>query len=328
MPVIKGGRPDQAVRAATAGRRAVLVAALPGIEVAGLSKRYGASKAVDDVSFAVPPGSVTGFLGPNGAGKSTTLRMMVGLTPPSAGRATILGVPYTQLPNPGRHVGVLLDASAQHAGRTGREILRLGAMVMGLPVQRADAMLELVGLTPAEGRRRSGTYSLGMRQRLGVGHAMLGDPKVLILDEPANGLDPAGIHWMRGLLRGFADSGGTVLLSSHLLREVEVIADALVVIGRGKIVAQGSQHELLASGDTLARALDARALARTLTAAGIQFGPAAGGGYLARAGTEQVARAAGADGVVLVELRPAGTDQLEELFLQLTADDAREEAAR
>ena len=300
-------------------------AARSGIEVAGLSKRYGASTAVDDVSFAVPPGSVTGFLGPNGAGKSTTLRMMVGLTPPSAGRATILGVPYTQLPNPGRHVGVLLDASAQHAGR---EILRLGAMVMSLPVQRADAMLELVGLTQAEGRRRSGTYSLGMRQRLGVAHAMLGDPKVLILDEPANGLDPAGIHWMRGLLRGFADSGGTVLLSSHLLREVEVIADALVVIGRGKIVAQGSQHELLASGDTLARALDARALARTLTAAGIQFGPAAGGGYLARAGTEQVARAAAADGVVLVELRPAGTDQLEELFLQLTADDAREEAAR
>ena len=143
------------------------------------------------MSFGVRPGSVTGFLGPNGAGKSTTMRMLAGLTPPSAGRATVLGVPYTQLPNPGRHVGVLLDASAQHAGRTGREILRLGTIVMGLDARCADAMLELVGLTAAEAGRRAGTYSLGMRQRLGVAHALLGGPQVLILDEPANGLDPA-----------------------------------------------------------------------------------------------------------------------------------------
>jgi ABC-2 type transport system ATP-binding protein len=215
------------------------------IEVAGLSKRYGAYMAVDDLSFQVRPGSVTGFLGPNGAGKSTTLRMIVGLTPPTAGRATVLGVPYARLPNPGRSVGVLLDASAQHTGRTGREVLRLGAMVMGLEEGRVEAMLDLVGLTPAEAGRRTGTYSLGMRQRLGVAHALLGDPRVLILDEPANGLDPAGIHWMRGLLREYADDGGTVLLSSHLLREIEVIADELVVIGRGRIVASGTKRELL-----------------------------------------------------------------------------------
>jgi ABC-2 type transport system ATP-binding protein len=192
------------------GQQAAVGCAGSGIEVAGLSKRYGGHTAVDNVSFGVRPGSVTGFLGPNGAGKSTTMRMLAGLTPPSAGRATVLGVPYTRLPNPGRHVGVLLDASAQHAGRTGREILRLGTIVMGLDARRVDAMLELVGLTAAEAGRRAGTYSLGMRQRLGVAHALLGDPQVLILDEPANGLDPGGIRWMRGLLREFADNGGTV----------------------------------------------------------------------------------------------------------------------
>ena len=157
------------------------------------------------------------------------------------GHTTVLGVPYRKLNNPGRQVGVLLDASAQHAGRTGREVLTLGAMVMGLPQSRVDEMLELVGLTETEAKRRVGDYSLGMRQRLGIAHALLGDPEVLILDEPANGLDPAGIRWMRGLLRGFAERGGTVLLSSHLINEIEIIADELVVIGRGKIVAQGSK---------------------------------------------------------------------------------------
>ena len=195
------------------------------IEISGLSKAYGRQHPVTGVSFTVRPGSVTGFLGPNGAGKSTTLRMLVGLTRPSAGRAAVLGGPYTALPNPGRRVGVLLDASAQHAGRTGREVLALSALVLGLPDRRPDEMLERVGLSPAEGRRRAGAYSLGMRQRLGIAHALLGDPEVLILDEPANGLDPAGIAWMRALLREFADRGGAVLLSSHLLREIEVIAD-------------------------------------------------------------------------------------------------------
>jgi ABC-2 type transport system ATP-binding protein len=320
MPPNTAKRPDQQTGAACA--------AGPGIEVAGLSKRYGGHTAVDNVSFGVRPGSVTGFLGPNGAGKSTTMRMLAGLTPPSAGRATVLGVPYTQLPNPGRQVGVLLDASAQHAGRTGREILRLGTIVMGLDAGRVDAMLELVGLTAAEARRRAGTYSLGMRQRLGVAHALLGDPQVLILDEPANGLDPAGIRWMRGLLRGFADHGGTVLLSSHLLHEVEVIADDLVVIGRGRIVAQGSRNDLLASAGTFVRGLDDESLAVALKAAGIAFSPADGGGYLARSGTEQTARAAAAAGAALMELKPADGAALEEIFLQLTAGDARQEAGR
>jgi ABC-2 type transport system ATP-binding protein len=219
------------------------------IEVAGLTKAYGPQQVVTDVSFTVKPGSVTGFLGPNGAGKSTTLRILVGLARPSSGRVAVLGGPYTALPNPGRRVGVLLDASAQHAGRTGREALALSALVMGLPARRADEMLDRVGLSSAEGRRRIGNYSLGMRQRLGIGHALLGDPELLILDEPANGLDPAGIHWMRTMLREFADRGGAVLLSSHLLREIEVIADHLVIIGGGRVLADGTREELLAGAD-------------------------------------------------------------------------------
>ncbi len=221
----------------------------PAIEVAGLTKVYGHQPVVSDVSFTVQPGSVTGFLGPNGAGKSTTLRILLGLTSPGSGRATVLGGPYTDLPNPGRRVGVLLDASAQHSGRTGREVLALSALIMGLPERRADEMLDRVGLSPAEGRRRTGAYSLGMRQRLGIAHALLGQPELLILDEPANGLDPAGIHWMRSLLREFADRGGAVLLSSHLLREIEVIADHLVIIGGGRVLADGTREELLAGPD-------------------------------------------------------------------------------
>ena len=219
------------------------------IEVAGLTKVYGRQQVVTDVSFTVRPGSVTGFLGPNGAGKSTTLRILVGLASPDAGRAAVFGAPYAALPNPGRRIGVLLDASAQHSGRTGREALALSALVMGLPGRRADEMLGRVGLSEAEGRRRTGAYSLGMRQRLGIAHALLGDPELLILDEPANGLDPAGIHWMRTLLRDFADRGGAVLLSSHLLREIEVIADHLVIIGGGRVLADGTREGLLAGAD-------------------------------------------------------------------------------
>jgi ABC-2 type transport system ATP-binding protein len=219
------------------------------IEVAGLTKVYGRQQVVTDVSFTVRPGSVTGFLGPNGAGKSTTLRILVGLASPDTGRAAVFGAPYAALPNPGRRIGVLLDASAQHSGRTGREVLALSALVMGLPERRADEMLDRVGLSKAEGRRRTGTYSLGMRQRLGIAHALLGDPELLILDEPANGLDPAGIHWMRTLLRDFADRGGAVLLSSHLLREIEVIADHLVIIGGGRVLADGTREELVAGAD-------------------------------------------------------------------------------
>ena len=227
------------------------------ITVESLTKTYGRGlTAVDDVSFTAATGRVTGFLGPNGAGKSTTMRIMVGLTPATSGTATIDGRRFVDLPNPGTEVGVLLDASAQHAGRTGREILTLAQRTMGLPKGRVEEMLDLVSLTDDEADRRVRNYSLGMRQRLGIGAALLGDPHVLILDEPANGLDPAGIRWMRDLLRGYADRGGTVLLSSHLLHEIEVIADDLVVIGNGRIVAQGTKAELLASAGTIARAKD------------------------------------------------------------------------
>ena len=294
------------------------------ITVEELSKRYGAHLSVDCVSFRAQPGSVTGFLGPNGAGKSTTMRMMTGLTPPSSGRSTILGVPYAQLRNPGRHVGVLLDASAQHNGRTGREVLRLGATVMGLPRRRVDEMLEIVGLSGTEGDRRVGNYSLGMRQRLGIAHALLGDPQVLILDEPANGLDPAGIHWMRGLLKGFADRGGTVLLSSHLLHEIEVIADHLVVIGRGVIVADGSKADLLTAAGTLVRGLQPEALARCLDAAGFTYQSLPDGAYVVEATGEQIATVAAQYGVVVTELRGADGAGLEDMFLQLTSEDARE----
>jgi len=220
------------------------------------------------VSSHCEPGTVTGFLGPNGAGKTTTMRMLVGLSEPDSGDARILGGRYRDLPNPGRRVGILLDASAQHAGRLGREALAGSAQMMCVPAQRVDALLELVGLDEAAARRRVGQYSLGMRQRLGLAHALLGDPEVLILDEPANGLDPEGTRWMRGLLRGFADRGGTVLLSSHLLAEVEVVADRMMIIGGGRIQAQGTRAELLTESGTIVEADDlARSTPRCSTPA-------------------------------------------------------------
>jgi ABC-2 type transport system ATP-binding protein len=212
-------------------------------------------------------------------------------------------------------------------GRAGREVLQLSALTMGLPDSRVEEMLHVVGLSGEEGKRRVGQYSLGMRQRLGIANALLGDPQVLILDEPANGLDPAGIHWMRGLLKTFADRGGTVLLSSHLLHEIEVIADHLVVIGRGRIVADGSKAELLNVAGTYVRGLDPVALQAALDAAGIAHMAAPDGALSVSAEPEQVGRAAAAAGVVLVELRPAGSAGLEQMFLQLTADDAREQVS-
>ncbi|MEV1330870.1 ATP-binding cassette domain-containing protein [Micromonospora costi] len=296
------------------------------ISVENLSKRYGRHQAVDDVSFRCEPGTVTGFLGPNGAGKSTTLRMICGLTPPTAGRASVGGRAYRDLANPGREVGVLLDASAQHAGRTGREALAVAAHTMGLDRREVGAKLDLVGLDGAAARRRVRAYSLGMRQRLGLALALLGDPRVLILDEPANGLDPEGIFWMRGLLRDFADRGGTVLLSSHLLREVEAVADRLVVIGGGRIVAQGDKAELLAGGGTLVRARDTAALRRALGAAGLDAREATDG-LVVRADSEAVGQAAADAGVVLTELRPADGG-LEQLFLSLTAAESSKEAGK
>lgn len=294
------------------------------ITVESLSKTYGSFTAVDNVSFTAAPGRVTGFLGPNGAGKSTTMRVMVGLTNPGSGEVRVLGRRFRDLPDPGREVGVLLDASAQHAGRTGREILTIAALTMGLPRTRVDEMLERVSLTPDEASRRVRNYSLGMRQRLGIGTALMGDPEVLILDEPANGLDPAGIRWMRDLLRDFADQGGTVLLSSHLLHEIEVIADDIVVIGNGRIVAQGTKDELLAGAGTLVRAADGTALAGALQAAGITARPASGGAVLAEADLPRVGRAAFEAGIAVTELRAADGAGLEEMFLSLTAASQRD----
>ncbi|MCB8956972.1 MAG: ATP-binding cassette domain-containing protein [Nocardioides sp.] len=300
------------------------------IQVEGLTRKYGSFTAVDDVSFVCQPGRVTGFLGPNGAGKTTTMRVMVGLTPPTAGRVTIGGHLYKDIPNPGRHVGVLLDASAQHAGRTGREILEIGARTMGLPATRVDEMIELVSLTPQEAKRRLRNYSLGMKQRLGIAHALLGDPSVLILDEPANGLDPAGIRWMRGLLKGYAERGGTVLLSSHLLHEVEQIADEMILIGNGRIVAQGDKKSLLAGADggkasTLVTALDNTALADALTAKGFTVA-SAGEGLRVEVEPVEVGRTALEASVVLTDLR-AAEGGLEDLFLELTAETQREHTA-
>ena len=294
------------------------------ITVEGLSKTYGGFTAVDDVSFVCKPGTVTGFLGPNGAGKTTTMRIMVGLTAPSRGHATVGGHRYAEIPNPGRHVGVLLDASAQHGGRTGREVLTIGATTMGLPQSRVDEMLEMVSLSPAESKRRVRNYSLGMRQRLGIAHALLGDPSILILDEPANGLDPAGIHWMRGLLRDYANRGGTVLLSSHLLHEVEVIADEMILIGNGRIVAQGTKADLLQTAGTFVKAVEADMLARALRESGIEAAPSGDAGLRTDAEPVQVGKVAAAAGVTLIELRPADGAGLEEMFLQLTADTQRE----
>jgi ABC-2 type transport system ATP-binding protein len=296
------------------------------IKVESLSKKYGGFAAVDDVSFTARPGRVTGFLGPNGAGKTTTMRIMVGLTPATSGTVTVSGRRFADLPNPGLEVGVLLDASAQHAGRTGREILTVAQRTMGLPGSRVDAMLHRVSLTDEEAGRRVRNYSLGMRQRLGIATALLGEPEVLILDEPANGLDPAGIRWMRDLLRGYADRGGTVLLSSHLLHEIEVIADDLVVIGNGRIVAQGTKAELLASAGTLVRTRAAAALTRALAAAGLEFSEMTDA-LRVDADTDVVGQVALSAGVALTELRAADGAGLEEMFLELTADTQREGVA-
>ena len=294
------------------------------ITIDSLTRKYGAFTAVDDVTFTAEPGRVTGFLGPNGAGKSTTMRVLVGLTDPTAGRATILGRRFADLPNPGREVGVLLDASAQHAGRTGREILVVAQRTMGLPASTVDAMLERVSLTPEEAGRRVRNYSLGMRQRLGIATALIGDPEVLILDEPANGLDPAGIRWMRDLLRDFADQGGTVLLSSHLLHEIEVIADDIVVIGNGRIVAQGTKQELLAAGGILVRSGDPARLTDALTEAGIRATPGAERAVLVESDLATVGQLAFAAGIPLTELRAADGAGLEEMFLALTTESQRD----
>ncbi len=297
------------------------------ITIDSLTKRYGQFIAVDDVTFTASPGRVTGFLGPNGAGKSTAMRVMVGLTPATSGGVTINGRRFADLPNPGLEVGVLLDASAQHAGRTGREILTIAQRTMGLPKRRVEEMLGRVSLTTSEADRRVRNYSLGMRQRLGIATALIGEPEVLILDEPANGLDPAGIRWMRDLLRSYADQGGTVLLSSHLLHEIEVIADDLVLIGNGRIVAQGTKAELLHAAGTVVRSASAKLLAQALEAGGVAVTLAPDGSVHTAADPARVGQIALGAGIALTELKSADGAGLEEMFLELTAESQREGAA-
>ncbi len=287
------------------------------ITVSGLTKKYGDRTVVDQVSFELEPGTVTGFLGPNGAGKSTTMRMITGLVPASAGQALVAGKPYTELPNPGAVMGTLLDAAAVHPGRTGRTHLRLLAATLGIPTRRVDEVLEMVDLAGAAGRRIGG-YSLGMRQRLGIAAALLADPPVLMFDEPANGLDPEGIRWMRDLLRGHAARGGTVLLSSHLLGEVEHTVDRLLVIGSGRIVADGPIHELLSGSGTAVRAADPATFAAVLTGAGLEVQHRDGDVLVVPgAGPETVGALAASGGHVLIDLRPS-EQGLEDLFFELT----------
>jgi ABC-2 type transport system ATP-binding protein len=288
------------------------------IETEGLTKQLGGRTVVSDVTFRCEPGTVTGFLGPNGAGKTTTMRMLVDLSQPDRGVARILGGRYRDLPNPGRRVGILLDASAHHDGRRGREALAVSAQTMGVSAEHVDKLLELVGLDETAARQRVGRYSLGMRQRLGFAHALLGDPEVLILDEPANGLDPEGMRWMRGLLRNFADRGGTVLLSSHLLTEVEAVADRMMIIGNGRMRAQGTRAELLTESGTIVEADDLATLDAVLHSAGLATHRTEGDRRLVQADPEVVARLAMANDVVLRRLAPAEEAGLERLFFELT----------
>jgi ABC-2 type transport system ATP-binding protein len=293
--------------------------AMAAITIEGLGKRFGPVVAVDDLSFEVDQGTVVGFLGPNGAGKTTTLRMLLGLVAPTAGTARIDGRPYRALPDPVRHVGAVLEASGFHPGRSARNHLRVVATAAGLPLDRADAVLDQVGLGPAA-HRRVGGFSLGMRQRLGLATALLGDPRVLILDEPANGLDPEGIHWLRGLLRRLADEGRTVLVSSHVLAEVAQTVDQVVIIADGRLVTQSTLEELTARTDQLVRVRtpQAAALLPMLSAQGIQAAPDGTDRVVATGTTtEAVGRGAAAAGGVIYEMG-AERSNLEDVFLQLT----------
>ncbi|MFD4910114.1 ABC transporter ATP-binding protein [Kitasatospora purpeofusca] len=292
------------------------------IKVEGLTKEYGGARVVDGLDFEVAPGVVTGFLGPNGAGKSTTMRLILGLDRPTAGRALVDGRPYAELDRPLRRVGALLDAQALHGGRTARGHLRWLAASNGLPDRRVDEVLDRVGLTGAAGRRIRG-FSLGMRQRLGVASALLGDPPVLMLDEPVNGLDPEGIRWIRTLLRGLAAEGRAVLVSSHLMTEMALTADHLVVIGRGRLLADSTASDFIdRHGRTRVRvrAVDPVRLAALMLRSGLDAQPSADGAWEVTGTTaESVAALAAADGVVLFEIA-VQQDSLEEAFMRMTAD--------
>jgi ABC-2 type transport system ATP-binding protein len=288
------------------------------IDVAGLTKRFGSVTALDDLSFSVRPGVVTGFLGPNGAGKTTTLRCLLGLIAPTEGSATIDGRPYRDLADPVATVGAALEASSFHPGRSARAHLQVMALAAGVDVGRCDELLAQVGLGEVAGRRVGG-FSLGMRQRLALAQALLGDPQVLVLDEPANGLDPAGIAWLRGFLRALAAEGRTVLVSSHVLSEVQQSVDDIVVITRGRLVRQGPLAELEAgTGAVLVRTPEPGRLRDLLTGYDVQ-GDADGRLRVHGCTTDQVGHLAHVNGVELHELAASDND-LERLFLEMTGD--------
>jgi ABC-2 type transport system ATP-binding protein len=285
-----------------------------------LTKRFGSTLAVDDLSFVAAPGRVLGFLGPNGAGKTTTLRTLLGLTLPTSGTATVDGRRYRELPDAIETVGAVLEGPQFHPGRTGRNHLRVLAVAAGLPTSRADEVLRLVELDGA-GRRRVKGYSLGMRQRLSLAGALLGDPRALVLDEPANGLDPQGIRWLRDFLRGLASEGRTVLVSSHVLAEVAQTVDEVVVISRGRLVAQGGVDELTGDGGGAirVRSRDPARLREALTAKGISAEPRDGNWIAVRDSTlEMIGDTAAEHGIAVYELY-TDRQSLEDVFLELTA---------
>ncbi|MFD6137266.1 ABC transporter ATP-binding protein [Isoptericola sp. NPDC056618] len=298
------------------------------IEAHGLTKRYGPKLAVDDVTFTVRPGTVTGFLGPNGAGKSTTMRMIMGLDRPTTGRVTVNGSPYAQHSRPLAEVGALLEAKAVHPGRTARQHLQALAATHGIAPARVDEVVELTGLS-AVARKRVGGFSLGMGQRLGIAVALLGDPRTLILDEPVNGLDPEGVLWVRNLARFLAGEGRTVFLSSHLMSEVALTADHVIVIGRGRILADMPVQQLVDGASrrlVRVRSPQATDLAEVLRREGGDVAPA-DDGVLEVTGVEaaRVGELAAAGGVVLYELTPVSST-LEEAYLELTADSVEYQA--
>ncbi|MGL4175191.1 MAG: ABC transporter ATP-binding protein [Dermatophilaceae bacterium] len=294
------------------------------IEVQGLTKRFGSFVAVDNLSFTVAPGRITGFLGPNGAGKTTTLRMLLGLIRPTSGTGTIGGRVYHDLPAPLQTVGAALEATNFHPGRSGRDHLRVLADAGSIPTARVDELLELVGI-PAAARKRAGGYSMGMRQRLGLAAALLGDPHVLILDEPANGLDPEGIRWLRGFLRHLSSEGKTILVSSHLLQEVEQTVDDVIIIANGRLVRAGTMAELRGSRGALVRTSDVERLAGALRIADVTSTPGDDGSLVAdTSDLRLVGDVALQAGVPIYGLEQKRAD-LEALFFELTEGTNRNE---
>ena len=298
------------------------------IEIKNLTKRFGPVLAVDDLSFSVPAGRVSGFLGPNGAGKTTTLRTLLGLVHPTSGAATVKGLRYADIPDPARTVGAVLEATSFHPGRRARDHLAILATAAGIPLRRVDETLERVGLASAAGRRVGG-FSLGMRQRLGLAAALLGDPEILILDEPTNGLDPDGVRWLRGLMRQLAGEGRTVLVSSHLLSEVSQTVDDVVIIASGRLVAHGPIAQLARRGANqfavLLRTPEPVEAQRILTAADLDVTLDRDGALVVTGATaDAVGRAVARAGLTLYEMRPLDRT-LEDVFLELTGTRGRSE---